>query len=563
LQAIATSLNDGLVVISVLISIVASYAAFSFAERLVKSAGIIFAAWFVSGSLAMGLGIWSMHYLGMLAVRLPIVVYYHVPTVLLSLSLAVLASMSVLLVVSRPKLSKGQLTVGSLVMGSGIGAMHYTGMHAMRCAAIHRYQPVLVLLSILVAVGFSWGALWIAFAVRYHGERRERLRIGGAVLMGTGIAGMHYTAMSAVTFWPDSISFSTQHTVQITTIGVVAVAVTTGVVLLGALVTALVDRTFYEKLRRERDRLHAVAECSLDCLYFCESVRGPEGAIEDFLFTFVNGNVEKTTGIPLNDLLGAKMCQVMPHIREAGHFALYLQVVASGEPMTTEFSLLDKEQNPMWLQIRAVKLHDGLVISTSDITARKRDEAHMLYLAHHDPLTGLINRSLLHDRIDQAIERAVRYNNMVGVFLIDLDGFKQINDTLGHFAGDSVLIGVAGRLKTAVRAIDSVIRIGGDEFVVVMPEMGTWKDVENCGLKFLDAFRPPGWVNGKSFHVTCSIGASFYPGAGATATDLLAAADSAMYAAKRSGKNHLEIFRPDSDPEPAIDLSVTDRVQTT
>ncbi len=561
LQAIATSLNYGLVVISVLISVVASYAAFSFAERLLKSTGIIFAAWFVSGSLAMGLGIWSMHYLGMLAVRLPLVVYYHVPTVLLSLSLAVLASMNVLLVVSRPKPSKGQVAIGSLVMGSGIGAMHYTGMHAMRCAAMHRYQLALVLLSIVVAVAFSWGALWIAFAVRNHGERRERLQIGGAALMGTGIAAMHYTAMSAVTFRPDEMPFSIEHTVQINTIGIFAVAITTAVVLLGSLIAALVDRTFYEKLRRERDCLYAVAECSPDCLYMCESVRGRKGEIEDFIFTFVNSNVEKVSGIPLKHLLGAKMCQVMPFIREIGHFALYQQVVASGEPLITEFSFPDEEQNPTWTHIQAVKLRDGLVINTSDITDRKRNEEHMRHLAHHDPLTGVDNRSLLHDRIDQAIERAVRYATMAGVFLIDLDSFKQINDTMGHAAGDSVLIGVAMRLKSAVRSIDSVIRIGGDEFVVVMPEIHTWKDVERCGLKFVDGFQTPLWVDGKPVNVTCSIGASFYPDAGTTATDLIVAADTAMYQAKRRGKNQFDMFRSTPGPEETID-PVADQVQT-
>jgi len=561
LQPIATSLNYGLVAISVLISIVASYAAFSFAERLGKSTGSTFAAWFVSGSLAMGLGVWSMHYLGMLSVRLPIVVYYHVPTVLLSLALAMLASMNVLLVVSRPKLSTRQLAIGSLVMGAGMGAMHYTGMHAMRCSAMHRYQPAMVLLSILVAVGFSWGALWISFAVRNHGERRERLQIGGAVLMGTGIAAMHYTAMSAVTFWPGSMPFSVQHTLQITTIGVAAVAATTGVVLLGALVTALVDRTFFEKLHRERDCLYAVAECSPDCLYLCESVRGRTGEIEDFIFTFVNSNVEKVSGIPLSRLLGAKMCEVMPFIRELGHFAFYQQVVATGEPMTTEFTLPDKNRNPAWVRIQAVKLRDGLVINIADITARKRDEEHMLYLAHHDPLTGLVNRSLLYDRIEQAIERACRYTAIVGVFLIDLDGFKQINDTMGHSAGDSVLIGVAMRLGSAVRAIDSVIRLGGDEFVIVMPEIRSWKDIERCGLKFVDAFQAPLWINGKSVEVTCSIGASFYPNAGDGASDLIAAADNAMYKAKRRGKNQFEMERPTLNPEKTLNLPAIERAQ--
>jgi PAS domain-containing protein len=215
------------------------------------------------------------------------------------------------------------------------------------------------------------------------------------------------------------------------------------------MVSAFIDRNFYEQLRKERDYLNAVAECSLDCLYLCEAIRNSNGEIEDFRFIYLNSNVEKTIHLPLHAMLGSRMCEMMPQVRTVGHFEFFKQVVATGEPLVIEFSLLDAEERTVWLKIQAVKLRDGLVITVSDITARKHDEEHIRHLAHHDPLTGLANRSLLYDRIDQAIERTKRDGGVVGVFLLDIDAFKQVNDTLGHAAGDGVLVAVANRLNSA------------------------------------------------------------------------------------------------------------------
>ena len=154
MQALPTTDNYWLVLVSVLTSIVACYAAFSLAERMASSRGRAYFYWLASGATAMGAGIWSMHYLGMLSVRLPVEVVYHVPTVLLSLLLAVFAAAVVLVVVSRGQFTALHGTGGSLLMGIAIGGMHYTGMHAMRCAAMHHYQPLMVALSILTRCRF-------------------------------------------------------------------------------------------------------------------------------------------------------------------------------------------------------------------------------------------------------------------------------------------------------------------------------------------------------------------------------------------------------------------------
>jgi diguanylate cyclase (GGDEF)-like protein len=250
-----------LVVASILISIVASYAAFSFAERVAASEGHWSKGWLIAGPVAMGLGIWSMHYLGMLAVQLPIEVVYHVPTVFFSLLLAIAAASATLQVVSHEKLSRQALIVGSLAMGGGIGAMHYTGMAAMRSSAMHRYNHWLVVLSIVVAVVFSWMSLRLTFSLRREPGKHELQRLGGAVLMGIGIAAMHYTAMFAVTFTQGNHPYSTVDTVPVDHIDRMAIVLVTALVLFGSLISAFVDRKMNHELRIAHERIaetHAI-----------------------------------------------------------------------------------------------------------------------------------------------------------------------------------------------------------------------------------------------------------------------------------------------------------------
>ncbi|WP_348266821.1 diguanylate cyclase [Edaphobacter paludis] len=244
-----------LVVASLVLAIIASYAAFSFAERITVSKGARFWGWLTGGAVAMGLGIWSMHYVGMFAVRLPVQVTYHVPTVLASLLLAVVASAIALSVVSRPKLGVPQIALGGVLMGAAIGGMHYVGMAAMRSSAMHHYNHALVGLSLVVAVAFSWMALWISFFLRKDRVQQEWLRMGGAILMGSGISAMHYTAMAAVTFVPGDMVYRFAGTMRVSTLGIVAVVLTTVCVLFGALLTAFFDRLTYQKLQDSHNRL--------------------------------------------------------------------------------------------------------------------------------------------------------------------------------------------------------------------------------------------------------------------------------------------------------------------
>src|ERR1700682_5155494 len=236
------SYNYPLVALSVLIAIFASYAALDLAGRVTAAGGWTRAVWLLGGAGAMGTGIWSMHYIGMLAFILPIAVAYHWPTVLLSLFAAILASIIALYVVSRQKMGASRALAGSILMGAGIAGMHYIGMAAMRLPAACEFNSFLVVLSVVFAVLISLAALWIAFHFRDKKTGIGWGKTAGAVVMGAAIPVMHYTGMAAASFTPSVMPADLSHAVSISALGTAGIAAVTFIVLGLALLTSWVDR---------------------------------------------------------------------------------------------------------------------------------------------------------------------------------------------------------------------------------------------------------------------------------------------------------------------------------
>ena len=196
-----------------------------------------------------------------------------------------------------------------------------------------------------------------------------------------------------------------------------------------------------------------------------------------------------------------------------------------------------------------LKNHRGQVIGTMgishDITDRKEAEARIHYMALHDALTGLPNRSLLEDRLSQAISLASRYQKRVAVFMLDLDRFKNVNDSFGHYVGDRLLESVSARLRGCVRESDILARLGGDEFVVALPMAGDEKDIERVAKKIQTTLAEPFGIEGHQLKIGASIGICVYPDDGENPETLLQIADFAMYEAKKRGRGTYAFFTPE------------------
>lgn len=181
------------------------------------------------------------------------------------------------------------------------------------------------------------------------------------------------------------------------------------------------------------------------------------------------------------------------------------------------------------------------------LRARSAALAQLEQIAHHDPLTELANRRHLESVLRRTMELARRKQRQAAVIFFDLDGFKQVNDELGHKAGDDLLVAVARRLKDNVRLSDVVARLGGDEFVVVLPEIETLVEIERVAEKLIDALAKPYDLAGREMTITSSAGIARFPGDAATLEVLLENADQALYAAKAAGKNRFSLFRHHAD----------------
>ncbi len=276
----------------------------------------------------------------------------------------------------------------------------------------------------------------------------------------------------------------------------------------------------------------------------------------DFRFVSVNPAFSHITGYSEEEVIGQPSRlldsdqqspefyqQIREELERSGHW--------SGELWQRR---KDGEEFLCWLASREVRDEAGVrthfVAVVDDITDRKRAEQELRYLANYDTLTGLPNRALLSERLARAIVRARRQDRRVAVLFLDLDRFKDINDSLGHAAGDRILKAAAARLLATVGAADTVARLGGDEFTVVLEDVEDLQTVEHTARKLIAAFVEPLEIGDRhDVTISPSIGISLYPDNGLVPTDLLKFADTAMYQAKAAGRNTFQFYTETMDVE--------------
>ena len=290
-----------LVSLSVLIAILASYAALAMAARIAAARDKMRFAWLVGGASAMGIGIWSMHYIGMLAFTLPVPVFYDWPMVLLSLLAAILASGIALFVVSRQRMGPAAAFIGSIIMGVGIAAMHYIGMEAMRLSAMCHYSAPLVTLSVVLAIVISLIALWLTFHVRNDAPGRWTRKIASAVIMGAAIPVMHYTGMAAAGFTLTGETPDLSHAVNVSALGIAGITIVTFMVLGLALVTAVVDQRF-SALGLSEERLRLIINAALDAVVTINAA----GVITNW-----NIEAERTFGWSAPEAVGRRLSELV------------------------------------------------------------------------------------------------------------------------------------------------------------------------------------------------------------------------------------------------------------
>ncbi|MGI4716857.1 MAG: EAL domain-containing protein [Janthinobacterium lividum] len=285
-------------------------------------------------------------------------------------------------------------------------------------------------------------------------------------------------------------------------------------------------------------------------------------------FVRVNRKLTQVVGFTEIELLQRFLHQITYQSDLLEDRALIRQLI-DGEirDFQRETRFVSKRGNTIWVTMSASAMREAvsgqqrLIIAVEDISRRKQAEEALLRMANHDALTGLPNRALLQDRLAHAISQAQRARRQVGVMFIDLDRFKHVNDSLGHDAGDQMIIEIARRLARSLRESDTVARQGGDEFVVVLPDLGGADDAALVARKVLGELFQPLVLAGTELFPTGSIGIALYPRDGQDGTALLKAADTAMYRSKASGGNHFHFYTEDMGMHAEEHLHVEARLQ--
>ncbi|MEV4781984.1 bifunctional diguanylate cyclase/phosphodiesterase [Burkholderia sp. LMU1-1-1.1] len=310
-------------------------------------------------------------------------------------------------------------------------------------------------------------------------------------------------------------------------------------------------------VRRAQETYAAASAASLDAFFVMREVRDGAGAIVDFNIVDANSRAEQFTGVSRERLCRTTLLRLVPTARESGMFADLVRVTQAGGVHEQEWENTIPELSARWLHQQVVPVEGGVVAIVRDITERKLAEERMQHLAHHDTLTGLPNRILITERLELTVAEARRDGGggdaTLLVAFIDLDGFKLVNDGLGHNAGDALLKVVAGRMAACLRPGDSVGRFGGDEFVLMLREAAAVEGEDAGAAAVLERVREavlqPISVGGQQVQVSCSIGVAVHPDDGADAETLLMHADAAMYRAKELGKNNCQFYAREMNAE--------------
>ncbi|MGB0910934.1 MAG: response regulator [Nitrospirales bacterium] len=393
IQKFILGIYDGsFVALSVVIAIVASYTALDLAGRVSMTDGRARLWWLMGGALAMGTGIWSMHFVGMLAYTLPIPVFYHIPTVVLSHIAAVMASGVALFVVSHKEMKVKEWLLGSLLMGIGIGAMHYIGMFAMRMNAALHHDMIYVILSVAIAVSVALIALRLAF--KFRDQQKKYLgwgRIGSAILMGFSVTGLHYTAMAGARFSKIANHVvDTAYAIDISMIGGSAIAIGTFVVLGMTLLTALIDRIYgdqAEQLMRKNEELALTRDQAVEASSKFRLVveAAPSGMVmidQDGTIVLANALIAEQFGYQEKELLGCSIENLVPERFRPQHPGYRTSYFANPEPRSMGsgrelFGLRqDGTEFPVELGLNPLTTDEGTFVLASvvDITARKKAE---------------------------------------------------------------------------------------------------------------------------------------------------------------------------------------------
>ncbi|WP_307894112.1 diguanylate cyclase domain-containing protein [Bacillus swezeyi] len=523
--------NKWLIILSYITAVLAAYTALDLSERVVHTKGWKNKGWLFTGSLTMGLGIWSMHFIGMMSFHTAAEMTYDLAFVLLSIIAAFSGSLISFYIVNRQSLSNRRLLAGSFAMGSAIASMHFIGMEAMESISIV-YNPVLYGASFAIAITASFAALKLSFvlAKKTGSSRILSIKIGSAFLMGGAISGMHYTGMAAATLYKNGSRDAGHPEMDTVELGIVIVLITLmlqGLMILGA----FTDKRLLiqaEKVKDNEERFQSLIKHNIDPIY----VFSLEG---DMLFA-------NSSGYSLLNQMRIEPMQFSSVLCQEDHEKLlswFLQVKSEKKAINRDTQITASnvrfDLNLTLIPVYVRQELDSIYVICKDMTKQREAERKIRRMAHYDALTDLPNRRYAVEHLANVLNDK---HSGTAVLFLDLNRFKIFNDALGHNIGDRLLIEASKRLAKCVPDQGFIARLGGDEFIIITPAYQIDELSEQLIRQFESVFR----IKDHRLKTSVSIGIAVSPADGTDGEELMKKADMAMYAAKDKNRSRYQYF---------------------
>lgn len=528
-------------ILAVLIAILAAWVFLPVRDRFYANETKFRYFWLLIGSIAMGIGIWAMHFTAMLAYRLPMNVSYDISLTLISVIPAVVAVALTILLYNRSTPSHSRFNLMAMSLALGIGGMHFIGMEAVQTQATLYYKPLFFSLSLIAAYFFALLGLYTRI---YFSEKRLKPGLGtlfGSIILGMAVSSMHYTAMHASYFIPHSENLLQTHSsVPYELIGgiIVAAAFLLFLIIIGSLVDYRIE-SISRSLKNSLSRFEQLVESSEDAIMMMSL---------EAKVTSWNKSAETIFGYSAPEMLGRMFSTLLPKDKLGEDTEIFDKIRNGDKVEHLHTNWLKKDGSRLDISASISPIIDdkqdiiGFSCIARDISEQIQANKTIEFRANFDELTELPNRSQFHQQILQHITDCKRHNKRFALFYLDLDNFKDVNDSLGHDAGDKLLQKISQHLHSNLRQSDFVARFGGDEFVGLISDIHQQEDLDKITAKLIQTTKTSFNIDAQRIQTSVSMGVALYPEHGTTSTELLKNADRALYDAKAKGKNQYVIY---------------------
>ena len=554
-----------LVLLAGLVCFVASIVAVNIFHRAIASQARTRLIWIAIAGAAIGYGIWATHFIAMLAYEPGVSTGYGIVLTALSLATAMVLT-STGFGFAAGDIGPRRAAVGGAIMGAGIASMHYLGMWALEVPGRVTWSPDLVFVSIALGMFFGYAAL--AIALGYKGRWGT---LAAALFLTLAIVLHHFTAMGAVRIVPDPTQASGDLSLSPAFLALAIAGVALSVLGM-SLIGVLADRRLASRTRRFEEVISQLSLAQQQLERSQRELHEQKCRLDSAINHMGEGlcmfDAEKR--LVVCNARYAEMYRLPPELLRAGtpHREIIQHRIASGIlkgetsdkaaqqlistlnalPSDATASRIDEFANGRLICVTRQPLAGGGWVATHlDVTEQRRSEARITYMAQHDALTDLPNRVLLRERMEHALAVTRSGGPDLAVLMLDLDRFKEVNDTLGHPTGDTLLRAVAARLLGCARETTLIARLGGDEFAVIDYVTNPVVEATALAEKIRKALCDPFDLGDHQVIAGTSIGIAIAPRDGVDCDEILKSADLALYSAKGGGRGAFRFFEPELD----------------